>query len=579
MPVLTGLDVVGIQGFVFGSNRLRDVVGASWLVDWATARAIGDGESEGALAALADEQTLLAAGGNAVLKFESLDQAKKYSARYSRRVFDDAQGVEVVIAHREFKPGELAKALRALQVDLARAKLERRPNVPLLGLSVTASCANTGLPAIDFDPRNRLRPLSRQALQTGDRNLAKSSTERWRRLLPVGRADLDRFDFPLELDDLGSSRGERSLLGVVHIDGNSIGSRIRNWLDHHVKETKDDCLVEVQYREWSKALKTLGDTALQAVLNRIFNAIQPRKSTDGKLSPFLTCGREYAADDGAEPRDLSFELRAVTEKERKQYGWRHDWWLPIRPILLGGDDLTFLCDGRIALDLAATALHKMEELAKSVPHLDADKKPITACAGVAIVPHHAPFVRSYELAEALCQSAKRKSRAMEQNGQHASCIDWHVGLPKPGLSVRDVREREYAIVGDNGHTQSLTCRPYAIVPLDPENCELSWHWLDETLLDDAKAGLRASKVWNGRRNKVKELREVLRSGPKADEAVTAAIQRWQVVTPGLGLPSPINKDGGFLDRNRTPLLDALELLDLHLPLGPIAAAPTQETTP
>jgi hypothetical protein len=595
MPVLTGLDVVGIQSYVFGSSRLRDVVGASWLVDWATTwtRDTKPGsQTTGALneAGLREEQVLLAAGGNAVLRFQTVDEAKDFAAHYSRLVFDKAPGVELVLAHRKYEDGDLAKALRALQVDLARTKLERRPEIPLLGISVTASCGNTGLPAVCVDKRDPSgsRLLSRQAERTGHKSLREKSNSRWRTLLPgpvtedphdrawVG--DFGAFDFPVEMDDLGHSRGERSLLGVVHIDGNSIGERIRNWLNSHSEhrpagaQANGDSLVEREYYQWSTELSRLGQAALSAALQRVCHELRWTKDSDGKRVPCVASPRQYSEELSGARRVLSFPLSAVTSSQHGD-GAENDWWLPIRPILVGGDDLTFLCDGRIALDLAATALRAME---KSVPHLNADKELITACAGVAIVPHHAPFVRSYELAEGLCQSAKKMAREWKARPRpvHVSCIDWHIGLPKPGLSVSELREREYEVKRGAERPLQLTCRPYAITP--PDDQELSWQWLDETLLDCVKLGLRASKAWNTRRNKVKELREVLRSGSNADAAVAQALQRWQVVAAGIGLPQPINEDG-FLHRQRTPLLDALELLDLHLPLGAIANAPAPPT--
>ncbi len=39
MPVVTGIDVLGIQRYVFASNRLRDVLAASWMVDHVVKRA------------------------------------------------------------------------------------------------------------------------------------------------------------------------------------------------------------------------------------------------------------------------------------------------------------------------------------------------------------------------------------------------------------------------------------------------------------------------------------------------------------------------------------------------------------
>lgn len=74
-------------------------------------------------------------------------------------------------------------------------------------------------------------------------------------------------------------------------------------------------------------------------------------------------------------------------------------------------------------------------------------------------------------------------------------------------------------------------------------------------------GLREG-AWSGRRNKVKAFAELAREGPKS---VHAALEAWKVVDKNLQLPKPI-AGNGFFAETRTPLIDALELLDLHLML-------------
>jgi len=222
--------------------------------------------------------------------------------------------------------------------------------------------------------------------------------------------------------------------------------------------------------------------------------------------------------------------------------------LPLRPILLGGDDLTFVCDGRIALDLAETALDVFNK--SDVPHLGK----ISACAGVAMVRVHAPFARAYELAEKLCTSAKRM---LKKNNDPGCALDWHIGACRPGEAIEDIRKRQYKA---NNH--ELTCRPYRL-DSGREDAE-SWRWLSGTLLDDPKMGLRG-KAWSRRRNKVKALAELAREGR---ESVHASLEAWRVVDTKLQLPQPIAGNG--FARTRTPLIDALELFDLHLVLEPAA---------
>jgi len=519
MPVLTAIDVLGVQRFIFQSNRLRDVVAGSYLVHWSTS-------GEGALKGLvAPEKILLAGGGNALLESTSMEEARSLAARYTRRLHDEAPGLEVALVHKEHNEGSLARAIQEVQIELARVKTERSPSAPLLGLSVTASCRETGLPASGFDPNESTVPLSRGILKRRDKR--DEAARHWRDYLK----DKNEFAFPMELDDLARTLGDTSLIGVVHIDGNSVGQKIKEWLKEKSENGADDDTVRREYREWSEAIDRLGREALKVVVGRVQQCVE-KKVENGTERVKIT-GR---------PARLGFELKKVGGA----------WMLPLRPILLGGDDLTFVCDGRIALDLAATALSVFEK--SNVPHLGR----ITACAGVAMVRVHAPFARAYDLAEALCASAKGMLRQQNDPG---CALDWHIGTCRPGESVEAIRRRQYQAAGCR-----LTCRPYRLGSGRDE--AETWRWLSGTLLHDRTAGLREGP-WAGRRNKVKALAELAREGP---DSVKETLEAWKVVDKELKFPTPI-EGNGFFAATRTPLIDALELLDLHLELD---AAPDHQ---
>ncbi len=531
MPVLTGIDVLGIQRYIFVSNRLRDALAASWTVERVTGKDFlkGHGVRPAAI--------LLAAGGNAVLEFASEDEAKRWTSHYTRALYEEAPGLEVAVAHRPYEKGGLARALETLQAHLARVKLARRPTAAQLGLSVTAPCAITGLPAAGSESGE---PLSRQILAL--RRKQGKARERWRRFLPLAPSGAE-FEFPLELDHLGRSREETSLVGVVHVDGNGIGSRIQEWLERRAGEPECDERVREEYREWSGALIALGKRVLEILVQRVAGCIVP--ATDG------AGGWELRGT----PQDLAFQLHC---KDRTIA-------LPLRPVLLGGDDLTFLCDGRIALDLAAAALREFQ--AATIPHLGEDGgelKP-TACAGVAIVRAHSPFHRGYELAEKLTREAKRaRKRQLEENPDaDIGWLDWHIGPPRPGEGVKQLRERQYRRRID-GRESTLTLRPYPLQELDGRS--ESWEWLDTELLgpqtgSHPPAGFRGVDSWTASRHRVKELAALVGEGP---EAVERQVEAWRLVDPGLALPGGLRLSGYV--GSCTPLLDAVELLDIHMRL-------------
>jgi hypothetical protein len=511
MPVLTGIDVLGVQRFVFASNRLKDVVTGSFLVHWCTSW-------PGALSSLvAEKNILLASGGNAIVEFDTYEDARCFAAHYTRLLYDKAPGLEVVLVHEEFENERLAAALQNLQIKLARAKTERSPSVPLSGLSVTASCMETGQPATNIDSAETTAPISRNICKRREKR--KDANTYWNAFLQGKEC----FEFPLELDQLGRSIEDTSYLGVVHVDGNGVGKKIKTWLEK-VDNGTDDNIVRREYREWSAAIDKLGNTALQAVVDRLCQGV------DRKSSKVI-----------GTPDGLSFDLHTVNG----------GWMLPIRPILLGGDDLTFVCDGRIALDLAETALGVFEH--SNIPHLGN----ISASAGIAIVRVHAPFARAYELSEKLCRSAKGK---LKEKNNPGCALDWHIGIARPGESVTTLREKQYeAKKSDSSDKYRLTCKPY-LLGSGKDDTE-TWRWLSRMLLDDKNCGLRGER-WSERRNKVKALSELVREGPKR---VRSANSAWRIVDSKLQLPF-LDDVGGFFDETRTPLLDAVELLALHLVL-------------
>lgn len=516
MPTLTGIDLVGIQPYVFASNRLRDVAGGSWLVERATSRA-------GLIAEVAEAATrvLVGAGGNAILESPDRPSARDLAARYTRALLEEAPGLECVVQHEDFAPGGLAAALEHLMRSLAVAKTRRIPSAPLLGLGVTAACRATGRAAGAVDAIGH-EPIS--AGVRARRDHTSEARAQWDGLVRLLSEPV--VAVPNELDQLGRTRGEISQIGIVHVDLNGVGTRIGEWLRSAVVEGRDDAVVRDQLTEWSKSLDATMRGALGAIVERTHAATE--RQNDAWQLALQHSERGFA---------LETEASAVL--------------LPLRPILLGGDDLTIVSDGRIALDLAETALRHIAG-ADPPPHLPGGA--LGACAGVAVVRSHAPFAQAYALAESLCQNAKRWLGTT--SAEPAFALDWHIGPSRPGEPLTAVRQRQYRA---GGH--ALTWRPYRLGE-DPEE-ERTWRWLSERLLGAGDDGLRGPR-WREHRARANGMRELVRLGP---DSTRAALEAWQGDPDRLDLPPPIEGDG--FDGGSTPLLDAVELLDLHFPLRPV----------
>jgi len=494
-------------------------------------------------------ETIMAAGGNALVRFDDMAPAREFAASYSRALLEKVPGLDVAIRHREYTPGNLAIAIQAIHRDIQEAKLGMEPFACLPGLSVIAECSETRLPATavisqpgDEPPVPLSGPIAsrRLVLQQLPDTVYFGFTE--------GDGPGVDLCYPLDIDNLGRTRADTSLVGVVHIDGNKVGSRLADWLKEQIKNGAPDEQVENEYKIISQAIDELARSCLAHIRERIIGAVRWQPASLSEDAP--TGNQENNAGDYvlySGPLDRGFALKRVREKDRDIV------YLPIRPIIVGGDDITFVCDGRIALDLAENALrHFMQAKICGLEQ-------VTASAGVAIGKSHTPFARLYDTAKVLCKSAKRHLHKEKIND---SCMDWHIGT----AGVADVeaqRERSYTTPDRKYH---LTCRPYPLGS-SPGKAK-TWTWFNETILgthvDPDKGPGLLGDTWQRHRTKISSLRNALVCGP---DSVERAIQSWSILAEVPSLPGgDALARCGYLGEH-TPFLDAIELMDIHFPLG------------
>lgn len=471
--VLTAIDTTQIQGYVFGSNRLKENIGGSELVELATHRWVYDalppdhnvtnldtGELD--VSKTIDNleaEVVYAGGGNTVILFMTIELARAFAGRLTLRVLRDAPGLEIVVAHREFdwETEPLAEVVqRTLGVDLARKKQTRVRSTPLLGLGVTVPCSSTGLVASGVEDD---KPVSREIKAKVAADIQTSARRRLQGLLP--RISEGGWNIALDFDKLGRIKGEEGYIAVVHADGNGMGKRVEAVAQRYATAE--------QNREYINAMRALSDAinaaavrALQRVVDLMANAIV----NDAELAEI------------------------------------HRDAFPLRPLVFGGDDVTFVCNGRYGLPLAICYLQAFkEETAKEEAF---DRKPAFACAGVAVVKVHYPFARAYSLSDQLCKSAKKRARDEEQD---CAALDWHFAMSGLTGSLDAIREREYTVKLDSDVVGDLTMRP-VFLDASPHTWQ-TWP-VFKSLLDEF---MTEHGEWYDRRNKIKALRDALRAGP------------------------------------------------------------------
>jgi hypothetical protein len=532
---LLAVDTAGIQKYIFSSNRLRENIGASHLIASVTGRwafeailkatsQIGGHhnvlDADGILSDVTIERSdtaaevLYSGGGNFVVLFRDINMQKRFVQTLSRRVLQEAPGLRLMIHSVPFVLGKdvLGEKLKQLFQDM-KAKRSTEPNaMPAAGLSVTVMCRSTALPGVNVAPETKddpdPRPASSEVLAKLD--AADSANARLESTFPLDQG----YEYPLDFDDLGRTRGESSLIAIVHADGDGIGKRIEaigeqykhpDQLRKHIDEL----------RRFSLKLDEAAQTALSSTTETLKGMISDNSEADSKEIVHSILGNRLKT--------------VLKQKDETTH------YLPFRPLVFGGDDVTFISDGRIGLALTLEYLHQFQTETKRLLG-----EQLTACAGVAIVKSHYPFARAYELAEELSKSAKKYRR--ESASDHC-CLDWHFTTGGIYGDLTEIRQREYTVKAG-----TLTLRP--VTASDGEM--RSW--------GTVSAALTAfqSGDWQEKRNKAKMLREKLRGGRES-------VREFETLY-GHSLPELDGFESGWSADGYSGYFDAIELMDLYLPL-------------
>lgn len=515
---LTVVDTVGIQNYIFGSNNLKHNVGASELVyrvthSWAYKALSEIGATNVDADGMFDERTIqgdaltselvYAGGGNTVILFRSPEAATDFAKALTRKTLLESPGLQLVVAHTDFdwdnNDTPLAQVVQDTIKKASQKKNDRHHSAPLLGLGVTADCQFTGLPAAGTDQEGKRIAAEVQAkLATVDK-----ANRRLRSLLP-----LDDF-MPVEnFDDFGT-KGESSYIAVIHTDGNGMGKRVEAIAKSH-PTAADNREYVTRMRAFSLSVKEAATYALKATITQLIEAIDRESGKIGDVVPV---------------------------RNRK---------LPFRPIVFGGDDVTFVCDGRRGLTLTEFYLRQFT----SHPLAD-NNQPIHARAGIAVVKTHYPFARAYALAEELVKSAKAYIKKRQTYSEpDLTAIDWHFAVSGLVLGLEEIRRREYTV-----RVGCLTMRPLRLGAATASD----WHsWQTFSQMVNGFRG----EDWAGKRNKIKALRDALRVGP---EAVEQFLHLYGNLLPDVVTNTPNLAKTGWAGKE-CGYFDAIEALDFFVPL-------------
>ena len=377
---LYGASVQGIQSFIFQTNQLDDISGASELVESictkAFEKAVGEGFNK-------KDNAVIMAAGNVKYVFDTQEQCENVVRNFPRKVQECAPGITFSQAVVKFDDEKnFGKAVDELEKKL---KTQRNlPQTPLeVGMLGCKRAAKTGMPVVkiengeELDAATYAKRMARK--DCGNKLHIKSF---WGK-----RQDADK-DLKLEDElDIKDLTGKNDWIAIVHIDGNGLGKVVQQL-------GKD--------RKKFYQFSTLLDQATTKAANEAFKVIE-------------------------ETHGFSYNK------------------LPICPVVLGGDDLTAIIRGDLAMPYAQKFITEFEretsqgEMKSLLSKANMNK--LTACGGIAYIKASFPFYYGYKLAEELCLAAKTDAKAKDKLNV-PSCLMFHKVQDSFVLSYKDIKERE-----------------------------------------------------------------------------------------------------------------------------------------
>ena len=505
-----------LQRYVFQSNRLKENIGASYLVKYWLDEGLLEAikrsgckvdttawdeykadpsmcRPEKPVDTSKDVNFIYVGGGNAALLCKNRKIAKEAVKAWSRKLLENAPGLRVVVGYADVE-SSLTEAYRSALGNLSQCEEALPFGDTLYGLPVVRTCTTTGLPASvnsqEGDGWISQSAASKRKQVGSEREpgaAQKDIRREFRSVLQKGQ------NFAIELDKLGGRKGE-SHIAVVHADGNGMGKHLIDV----VNSAEDDAEFLHHIRAFSASVSRLSQSALQETLQYLQKALLNLKG------------------------DLSLEDEKI---------------FPLRPIVYGGDDLTFVCDGRLGFDLAAFYL---KAFSKGKIKVRGKDESVDACAGVAIVPTKFPFARAYHFAEELCGLTKSYLRQKSLTG---SWLDFQIIQEGATRSISALRAAQYR----SFEGQTLHQRPYQV----PEK------W------DDFVAILKEFQSQQWPRSRAKGLLQILTRGPVETQHFIEDAQRRDLKLPSSEV-SETGWTGGDPPDRTTPYFDPLEALDFYL---------------
>ena len=379
----------GLQRFIFATQKLKEVIGASQLIidlteDYLDAALRQAGIPEDSVT------TVQRAGGSAILEFSKKRHVETFYQVWPPVVSEVAPGLEFQQWASPLTSDNYFDDLQRGWDALSAGRNIGRPPAPEVA-PVALRAPRTGNAAVDRLHYSGEDDEEEQLIDAASARKLEASKHNDDAAAGVAPRDIDDDWWGRKWAvEMGQIADDDSHIALVHADGNRIGGFLIDVADNMTHSGLDAGDIRDFYRIFS-------DQLAEATKRAVIDAMSAMRDSE---------------DDWAEDQ------------------------IPARPVVIGGDDVTLILPTDCALDVTEQFLRAfrdqtaamLDDLRDDFGDLDVLREPqyrhFTACAGITFQKHKYPLVQAADHTEDLCGFAKRQSAV--DDGSTASSLMFHL---------------------------------------------------------------------------------------------------------------------------------------------------------
>lgn len=473
---LVALDTGSIHEYIFGTNKLREIRGASILLDKLNISTPKDelkkyGQKD------TDYKCILAGGGNIKVLFSDKTKAAEYEDDL-KRLFKEKAGVRFTTILSERKGEDEKQWIIRAERELQRAKDMHKERCQIISSGFFKACQACGLyPAekedVHVGERRYICKSCHQKIKESDKK-NYTQTEIYKRLFEkIGF----KPELPSDFNEIGMESKPDGYIGFIYADGNRMGEHLANFatfddlkkfstdVDEATLEAtttalinnfKKECLFSWDNIPGNDNERLIGFLKRKYSLDWIQSAkiekIDDNKTIRvfaGKNHLSLTLNNEKTEINLKIDGGRTDELAVKIENNKLNI---YDKYFPFQIILAGGDDLIIALPANKAVNVAVDFCKNFGKRLES--------RDITTSASIVICHDSLPIKNILNAAESLIRNAKAESR----KNRGGSYLEFIVVTGSSLEDPVDKRKRELEYCNYFGF-HSITKRPYSLIEI------------------------------------------------------------------------------------------------------------------